>query len=192
MINKYSQEELNQILLSKNLNEFYLAIVENRQELLTDEEYDEISRNKTFYGEAKDDTEDLLRKIENDEKLKKFAPDIIRVMYSLAQIRHLAILTITGEDVYDIGNAKFEDMKRNKIIHFDNLTTIYDETNARLRYFTPEEEPQLTQKTVLLDVDDASIIQAYEDAHIHQEESDDLTGDFFNEVKDKAYTLKRK
>ena len=42
MNKKYTQEELNQILLSKPLNEFYLAIIENRQELLTDEEYDEI------------------------------------------------------------------------------------------------------------------------------------------------------
>lgn len=35
MTKKYSQEELDQILLSKKINEFYLAIIENRQELLT-------------------------------------------------------------------------------------------------------------------------------------------------------------
>ena len=35
----YSQEELNQILLSKPLNAFYLAIIEHRGELLTDEEF---------------------------------------------------------------------------------------------------------------------------------------------------------
>ena len=116
----------------------------------------------------------------------------MRVMISLAQVRHLAILTMIDDDVYDIGSAKFEDLKRNKIIHFDNLTTIYDESNARVRYFTPEEEPQLTQKTVLIDVDDESIIQAYETSYIHQKESKDLTSDFFNEVKGKPYTLKRK
>ena len=38
MNKKYSQEELDQILLSKKLNEFYLAIIENRQELLRSEE----------------------------------------------------------------------------------------------------------------------------------------------------------
>lgn len=46
MTKKYSQEELDQILLSKKLNEFYLAIIENRQELLTDEEYEEIVRKR--------------------------------------------------------------------------------------------------------------------------------------------------
>ena len=193
MNKKYSQEELDQILLSKKLNEFYLAIIENRQELLTDEEYEKISRrNKIIYGDNKDEAEDLFKKVETDERLKDFAPDLMRVIFSLAQVRHLAILTMIDADVYDIGSAKFENLKRNKIIRFDNLTTLYDESNARVRYFTPEEEPQLTQRTVLVDVDDESIIQAYENEHIHQEESEDLTSDFFTEVKGKPYTLKRK
>ena len=193
MTKKYSQEELDQILLSKKLNEFYLAIIENRQELLTDEEYEEISRrDKIIYGDNKDEAEDLFKKVETDERLKDFAPDLMRVIFSLAQVRHLAILTMVDDDVYDIGSAKFEDLKRNKIIRFDNLTTLYDESNARVRYFTPEEEPQLTQRTVLVDVDDESIIQAYENEHIYQEESEDLTSDFFTEVKGKPYTLKRK
>ena len=193
MNTKYSSEELDRILLSKKLNEFYLAIIENRQELLTDEEYDEITnRDKTIYGDNKEEIEDLLKKVQTDERLKDFAPDLMRVMFSLAQVRHLAILTMIDDNVYDIGSAKFEDLKRNKIVRFDNLTTLYNESNARVRYFTPEEEPQLTQRTVLVDVDDESIIQAYENEHIHKEESEDLTSDFFTEVKGKPYTLKRK
>lgn len=192
MTKKYSLEELEQILLSKKLNEFYLAIIENRQEILTDEEYEEISRrDKTIYGDNKDEVEDLFKKVATDEHLKDFAADIMKVMYSLAQIRHLAILTMVDDVVYDIANVKFVDLKRNKIIHFDNLTTLYNESNARVRCFTPEEEPQLTQRTVLLDVDDASIFQAYENAYIHQKESEDLTSDFFTEVNGKSYTLKR-
>lgn len=192
MTKKYSLEELEQILLSKKLNEFYLAIIENRQEILTDEEYEEISRrDKTIYGDNKDEVEDLFKKVATDEHLKDFAADIMKVMYSLAQVRHLAILTMVDDVVYDIANVKFVDLKRNKIIHFDNLTTLYNESNARVRCFTPEEEPQLTQRTVLLDVDDASIFQAYENAHIHQKESEDLTSKFFTEVNGKSYTLKR-
>ncbi len=184
MTKKYSQEELDQILLSKKLNEFYLAIIENRQELLTDDEYEEIARrDKTIYGDNKDEVEDLFKKVQTDERLKDFAPALMRFMYSLAQVRHLAILTIVDDDVYDIGSAKFEDLKRNKIIHFDNLTTFYNESNARVRYVTPKEEPQLTQRTVLVDVDDESIIQAYENTHIHQEESEDLTSVFLLKLR---------
>ena len=192
MNKKYTQEELNQILLSKPLNEFYLAIIENRQELLTDEEYDEITKKeKIIYGDNKDEVEALFKKIETDKQTKDFSSNLIKLVYSLAQIRHMAILTTIGDDVYDIGSAKFEDLKRNKIIHYDNLTNYYNETNARIKIFTPEEEPQLQQKTVLVDVDDESIIQAYENSHIYQEESEDLTNSFFDETRKKTYTLKR-
>ena len=145
----------------------------------------------TIYDNKKE-VENLFEKVQTDERLKSFVPELMKIVYSLAQVRHLAILTMIDDDVYDIGSAKFEDLKRNKIVHFDNLTTLYNESNARVRYFTPEEEPQLTQRTVLVDVDDESIIQAYENEHIHQEESEDLTSDFFTEVKGKPYTLKRK
>lgn len=189
MTKKYSQKELDQILLSKKLNEFYLAIIENRQEMLTDEEYDEISREDTIiYGDNKAEVEKLFKDIQTDERLKDFAPDLMKLLYSIAQIRHLAILTMVDDLVYDISIAKFEDLERNKIVRFDNLTTFYNESNARIRYFTPEEYPQLMQRTVLLDVDDESIILAYENEHIHQEESEDLTSNFFTEVKGKSYT----
>ena len=114
MNKEYSQEELDQILLSKKLNEFYLAIIENRQELLSDEEYEEIVRkDKTIYGDNKEEVKDLINKVQTDERLKNFAPDLMRVILSLAQVRHLAILTMIDDDVYDIGSAKFENLKRN-------------------------------------------------------------------------------
>lgn len=170
-----------------------MAIIENRQELLTDEEYEEITRrDKVIWGDNKDEFDYINKKFQADKRLKDFAPYLMRMMYSLARIRYLAVLTMVGDDVYDIGNVKFVNLKRNKIVHFDNLTTLYNETNARLRYFTPEEEPRLTKKTVLLDIDDEEIVYAYENEHIHQEESEDLTADFFDEVKCKQYTLKRK
>ena len=43
-----------------------------------------------------------------------------------------------------------------------------------------------------MDVDDESLIQAYEKAHVRQSESKDLTSDFITEFKGKSYTLKRK
>ena len=114
MNKKYSQEELDQIHLSKKLNEFYLAIIENRLELLSDEEYEEIIRkDKTIYGDNKEEVEDLINKVQTDEQLKNFAPDLMKVMFGLALVRHLAILTMIDDDVYDIGSAKFENLKRN-------------------------------------------------------------------------------
>ena len=96
-----------------------------------------------------------------------------------------------NDEVYYIGNLEFVDFKRNKIIHYDNFANYYDETNARVRFFTPEEEPRLKQKTILVDVDDESIFHAYEQAHVNQEENEDLTSNIFAQDKGK-YTLSRK
>lgn len=192
MTNNYTQDEINRILIQKNINDFYIAIIENRGEMLTDEEYNEIaSKDKTIFGDNKKEVENLINEIKTNEQLKNYVPDMMKLLFSVAQVRHLAILTMIGDDVYNIANAKFEDLKRNKIIRFDNLTSLYNEKNARVKYFTPKEEPQLTQNTVLIDVDDESIIHNYENKYINQEESEDLTFDFFKKFKDEPKTLKK-
>ncbi len=191
-IPEYSQDEINQILLSKPLDEFYLAIVENRQGLITESEYSTIKNgDKIICGQNKDDILDLFNRIQTSEFLKDYSSDLIRAMYSLAQVRHMAILTIIGDEVYDICNARFENLKRNKIIHYDNLTNYYNETNARIKNFTPQEYSQLTQNTVLIDVDDEGIIKKYENDHIYQNKSDDLTTSFFTQVKGRSYALEK-
>ena len=192
MTNNYTQDEINRILIQKNINDFYIAIIENRGEMLTDEEYNEIAnKDKTVFGDNKEEVENLINEIKTNEQLKNYVPDMMKLLFSVAQVRHLAILTMIGDDVYNIANAKFEDLKRNKIIRFDNLTSLYNEKNARVKYFTPKEEPQLTQNTVLIDVDDESIIHNYENKYINQEESEDLTFDFFKKFKDEPKTLKK-
>lgn len=118
----------------------------------------------------------------------------MNLLYSISQIRCSAVLTMVDDEVYDIANMEFIDLKRKKIIHYDNLTNYYDETNARIKLVVPGEAPklQLKQETVLLEVDDESLFYAYEKDHVNQEESKDLTSDFLAEVKGKPYTLSRK
>lgn len=186
MTKEYSKEELERKLLEKNLEDFYLVTIENRQQLLTEEEYDAIVKNGAIVGDNVDEVEDLIDKVKNDKRMKGYTDDFLRAMYSWASIRHLAIVTMIDDEVYDIGNIQFIDLKRNKIVHFDRFTDFYSKDNARLKYFTPEEEPRLTEKTLLMDVDDESIIMAYEDAYVKQGDSNDLTREFFDEIKEKA------
>lgn len=187
----YSQKEINQILLTKKLNDFYLVIMENRSVCLTDTEYEEIINSDIQYGENKEYLENFVKTIKNDEDLKILAPEMEKLLYSFARIRHLCILTMINEEFYDIANITFVDLKRNKVVHYDNLTAYYNETNARIRCFTKKEESALLEDTVLLDVDNLSIITKYEDTYLNQEESEDLTLKFINEVKENDYTLKR-
>ena len=110
---KYSQEELNQILLSKPLNEFYFAILENREKLLTNEEFEKIiSRDDNVYNEvSKEEVDNISNLLQKDEMLKKYSKDIMKVLYSFARIRQLAIITMIDDDVYNIGNIEFVDLK---------------------------------------------------------------------------------
>ena len=187
---KYSQEDFNKILLSKSLNEFYFAIIEHRGEFLTDEEYEKITKRSdtTYSGVPKEDIDDLTDVFKSDKEAKEF---LAKCLYTLARIRHLGVLTIIDDEVYDIVNGEFVDLKRNKIVQYDNFANYYNETNARLKVFSPEDVPQLKQKTVLIDVDDESIFQAYEEEHINQESSEDLTEYFLSIVRKKPYTLFR-
>lgn len=186
-----TQEEINEILLSKNLDDFYLAIIEKKQGTLTNEEYNEItSKEKEYYGDTKEDVLNLINKIQNENILKKFKDDLLKLMYSLGQIRYSAVLTMIDNKVYNIGVAKFENSDRNKIIHYDKFTNYYNDSNARLKLFTPKEEKMIIQNSVLLDVDDESNIFAYEKEHIHQKEKEDLTNNFINEFNKKNKILK--
>lgn len=194
MTQKYSQEEINQILLTKQLNEFYLVIIENRPDkILTDEEYEEIIKGDIkYFGDNKESAEKLISKVKKDERLGEgIADEVIKLAYSLAQIRHMSIITMIDDEAYNIMGAKFEDLKRNKIIHYENLTNYYDDTSARIKVFTPKDEPLLKEDTTLLDLDDDSLVFAYEENHIHQEESEDLTSEFFTEYNSGQHTLKK-
>ena len=193
----YSQEEFNQILLSKPLDEFYFAIIENRGKLLTDEEYEKITKRSddiVYVEDSKEKMEDLFEYFEKNTKGKRSSSDLMKLIYSIASLRHMAILTIIGDKIYDIVNTEFLDLKRNKIVHYDNFANYYNETNARVRFFTEEERQQLQLKpqTVGMDVDDQSIIYEYEKTHINQKENKDLTRDFFVRVEGKPYTLFRR
>ena len=135
----YSQEELNQILLSKPLNEFYFAVIENRGELLTDEEYEKITRrnDNVYTGASKEDIDSLSEHFQEREKLKEFVPDLMKMVYSLARIRHIAILTMIDDEVYDIGNFEFVDLKTTAIDNEERITSeirdklLYDERSLK-------------------------------------------------------------
>jgi len=191
MIPNYTQSEINQIMLSKKLDDFYLAIIENRQQVLTDEEYEEIKkREMVITGDSKG-IEGLFNKFKTNKNFKKIVPELTKFLYGLSQIRYMAILTMIDGEVYDAVNSKFISLNRNKIIHFDKLTNYYNENNARVKIFTPQEAPQLKYARALIDVDDESIVQTYEKDHINQEESLDLTSNFFIEFKEKNHILTR-
>ncbi len=193
MFKKYSKEEINQILLSKQLNDFYLAIMEKRPQLLTDAEFAEIKkREKIITGDGIAEIKNYIASITTNKHVNgKNIDELMKLIFSLAEIRYMSILTMIGDEVYNICSTQFEDLKSFKIIHYDNFTNYYNESNARIKVFTPKEEPRLNQNTVSIDIADDKALMTYQNNHIKQEESEDLTFKFLSEVQDKPYTLAR-
>ena len=186
-----NEEEFNQILLSKTTSDFYLAIIEKREGLLSEEEYlDIITNEDNIYSEAsKKDFDDIHNKIKEKEQLRNYANDIMRALYSVSTIRYSALITMINDRIYDIANREFLDIKRNKIIHYENMINYYDSEMAATRLVTPKQEPRLKKPTVLVDVMDITPFKEYEKTHINQEENEDLTISYINEVKGNSKRL---
>ena len=188
----YSQKELNEIILAKQLNEFYFAILENREISLTTEEYEKIKNSEVVYDDNTKEAMGIFSEvISKSPKANEFGDFLMQTIYSLARIRQVAILTVIGDEVYDLASREFINLKRRKIVHYDNFTNYYDETNARVKIFTPEEEPSLTEDTAAIDVDEVIGYQKYENDHIEQKEREDLTAKFLAEAKDKTSSFSR-
>ena len=197
-----NQEKINQILLSKNLNEFYYAVVENRKTPLNDEDMAFITKK---YDNDKVDFSESAKSLEAETILEnsnnnKIANSLARLVFGMfASIKRVAILTMVDGEFYDLSKDEYIDFKREKIVSYDKLINYYDDTNARIRRVTQEDlkkYPSLTPdeiNNVLLEYDDSSIYREYEEAHIYSNESDDLTFDFLNEVNGKSHhTLSKK
>ena len=192
MNKEYGREEINKILINKKIDEFFLAVIENRDECLTDEEYNKIKDSeKSIYGDNKDEVNNLINQINNNENLKTYSDEIMKMLFSFAQVRHVALLTMIDDNIYDIANSEFLNIKRNKIIHYDNFTNYYNENNSRLKLFTVEEEPKLKENSVLMDIDSEDRILLYEKNYVHQEKNDDLTNLFFREFNSEPLVFKK-
>lgn len=99
----YSQEDINQILLTKKIEDFNLAIIEHRKDILTNEEYEKITGSDiTYTGVSKEEIDSISKKYQDNEKLKNRASDFMRLIYSLGRIRRMVLLTTIGDEVYDI------------------------------------------------------------------------------------------
>ncbi len=187
MRGKYTKEELNEMLLEKNLDEFYFAILETKTENITEDEFNKTIDNSQF---AKSKEKDIFDELLENDLINKALRETIKLFPCIAAVRRMAVLTMIGDDIYNIGMPSFLDLDKEKIIRFDNVTKYYDESNARVRLFTPEEEPAIKEPEMLIDLDDETIAREYE-KNVDQKSRDDLTLDFIADIKGKPFTKTR-
>ena len=197
MKKEYSQEEINEILLSKSLDEFYMAIVQKKDNpsdktypiyspsLLDEESKEMMNRvneaekqiaNYEANGMLKDMVEGMLA------NLKDF-------MWATAKLKAEMIITMIEDQVYSLSTRSFLDLDSWEILHYEPVTNYYDDTNVRIKICTPEEDPNLCEDCVVLDGDDDSYYNQYGDEMLARRDLSDVTEDFLREVSQKKKQL---
>lgn len=186
---EYSKEKLNEILLSKSLDDFYLAIIERKLESLNEEQNIGANDIKTSQEENEALIDELLTRIDNEEELEIYSPYLKKFLYKFTGLRYIGILTLVGNRVYDIANRCFLDPNSCEIVIYDNLANYYDNDQAGVEYYTQEEDPRLEEASVLISIDDEKPIYKFENDYIDQVKSEDLTSFFKKEACQRRLVL---
>lgn len=183
----YNNEELNQMLLSKSISDFYFAVIEKREGILTEKEYNNIiKKDDNVYTESsKEDIDNAIELITKDERLNPYKKEITRLLYSFCKIRYSAVITLIDDDIYDIANREFVDIKNYKIINYCNMINYYDGEMAALILVNPNQEPKLNLKhpTVLINTINNTPFNEYVKTYVNQDKDKDLTASYIREVR---------
>lgn len=193
MKKEYSQEEINEILLSKSLDEFYMAIVQKKDNP-SDETY-------PIYSPSLLDKEskEMMNRVNEAEKLAAdydasgmlagILSTLKDFMWSTAKLKAEMIITMIGDQLYSLSERSFLDLNSWEILHYEPVTNYYDDTNVRIKICTPEEDPNLCEDCVVLDGDDDSYYNQYGDEMLARRDLSDVTEDFLREVSQKKKQL---
>lgn len=182
---KYTQKEINEILLSKKLNQFYFAMLEKREVRLTDDEFSRfVSAEKSDIETGKHISK-IFDRIINTKAISK----LIKESMGEINYRWATILTMLDDiTIYDVLNRRIIDISREKIIHYDNLKNYFNETMVRVKLFDSKDSPELIEETAMIDINDDcfNTFHYYEFAHRNQKEDEDLSSQFIVEYKNSS------
>ena len=192
----YTTEEINDILLSKNLNDYYFAILSRKPLNFTKKDYTErIQHNPFIPKDVKEALEeissiDLGGKSLLKEKLEELKYKLLGLC---VKENRWGIITVINGRIYDTVTSEFIDPEKFLIGRYENITNFCSEDNARPKLFHPgDEDLELTCDTVLLDFDDLSTLEKYGETYIKTEYFEDLAPRFIEEYNtSKKYTTKK-
>ncbi len=186
---KITRDELNEQLLNKQIKDFYVVAFERRKVPLTNAEFADLKKDYNVNGNHSD--QEFKKQLEIVSKDENFEQIYRSVLGLFAQIRYRGVVTLIGDYLYDIVNAEFVDLKRNQIIHYENLSEYYNDTSARIIMVDPTEYPILKSPLAVLDIDNSEPLEDYEKTTLQNVKSNDLTKELMNEFIKQNKTRKR-
>lgn len=179
MQNNYTTNELNEILLGKKVEDFYMIITsEIHDEFPSEEEAEQFLSN----GEISPETQDRMNEVSNtlEELFGCGTSDINRFLAAFAECRHRRVVVMVDDMLYDVASLMFVDLTKERVLRYDPLSDLYNNENCRPMVFPPEKLGGLvSEPSVTLDYDDLSQFDQYKD-HINDiyDESLDLRNEF--------------
>lgn len=197
MKKEYSQEEINEILLSKSLDEFYMAIVQKKDNP-SDETYP-IYSPSLLDEESKEmmiqvyEAEELIADYEANGMLKDMVEVLLanleNFIWNKAKLKGKMLITMVGDQVYSVTGRSFLNLDGWEILHYEPVINYYDDTNACIKICTSEDDPRLHEDCAILAVKDASYYNQYGDEMLARRDLSDVTEDFLREVSQKKKQL---
>ena len=191
MENIYTNEQLNEILLTKKVEDFYFVITQDiRDELLSEEDALKIFQDGEMSNETKNnlnETSDVLT------SLFGFGDsDITRFLASLCDVNHFRVVVRIGDLLYDVSRLAYVDLSKEKVVRYDSLSKYYNNDNCRPMLFPVEELNGLkTEPSVTLDYDDLKENNQYQKFAYDDYTGIDLTEEFKKEIGLTGPTRKR-
>ena len=184
-------EQLNEILLTKKVEDFYFIITQDvRNELLSEEDALKIFQDGEMSNETKNnlnETSDVLT------SLFGFGDsDITRFLASLCDVNHFRVVVRIGDLLYDVSRLAYVDLSKEKVVRYDSLSKYYNNDNCRPMLFPVEELNGLTtEPSVTLDYDDLKENNQYQKFAYDDYTGIDLTEEFKKEIGLTGPTRKR-
>lgn len=191
MNNEYTQDEINDILLEKPLDDFYFAIIEVRPEI-TDETLEFILKGENI---RIDD--------ENDRALEKYKKDLmgIRLMYRKGLItkdklkkmfskmyieKYFGIITMIDGKLYNVFESSFLNLDNVTILNYQNVTNYYNNSDAEVVIVSKEElGEEFKNDIATLWFRNVKYYYAYLDYYLPLKYDCDLTSELISEMKNK-------
>lgn len=181
---KYTQDEINKIIMSKKIDEFYVAMLQDKPRVLQDDEYEKIKNGDIGFADDQIGFNFLAASMMNSEN--EMTQSILQALIGISGIRASALLTMIGDDIYNVATLddKFVDTDKTMIVSYENLSKFCNSQNASFRVVSPNELPDLEEDTVLFDPGPAieAKIQRRYDELARSNDSKDLTEEFIAEA----------
>ena len=191
MNNEYTQDEINEIILEKPLDDFYFAIIEVRPEI-TDETLEFILKGENI---RIDD--------ENDRALEKYKKDLmgIRLMYRNGLItkdklkkmfskmyieKYFGIITMIDGKLYNTFESSFLNLDNITVLNYQNVTNYYNNSDAEVVLVSKEELGEEFENDIAtLWFRNAKYCYAYQNYYLPLKYDCDLTSELISEMKSK-------